>query len=261
MVVRGLRELVVWVRFPVPRHMEIYIEKDYDALSKRAVDIIASFLKEKPTAVLGLPTGSTPQKTYKMLADKCKKGEISFKKVKTFNLDEYSGLSPADTQSYHFFMNENLFSKTDIDIKNTFFPTDFKPDYENCDKKIEEEGGIDLQLLGIGRDGHIGFNEPGSKFSSKSREISLAKPTIEDNARFFKSIKDVPTKAVTMGVSTIMQAKKIVLIASGEKKSKAIFDALEGKVSTKVPASIIQRHKNVIVILDEQAAKKLNRGL
>jgi len=239
--------------------MEIYIEDNYDALSKRAVDIIASFLKEKPTAVLGLPTGSTPQKTYEMLAKKCSRGEISFKKVKTFNLDEYSGLSPADRQSYHFFMNKNLFSKTDIDIKNTFFPIDFKPDFKKYDKKIKELGGIDLQLLGIGRDGHIGFNEPGSKFSSKSREISLAKPTIEDNARFFKSIKDVPIKAVTMGIDTIMGAKKIILIASGEKKNQAIFNALEGKASTKVPASIIQRHKNVIVILDKEAARKLNK--
>ena len=237
--------------------MEIYIEENYDALSKRAADIIVSFLKQKPTAVLGLPTGSTPQKIYEMLGKKCKRREISFKKVKTFNLDEYSGLSPDNKQSYHFFMNKNLFSGTDINIENTFFPNDFKPDYKKYDKKIKESGGIDLQVLGIGRDGHIGFNEPGSKFSSKTREIFLAKTTIEDNARFFNDKKDVPKKAVTMGISTIMGAKKIILMASGEKKAKAIFDALSGPVSAKVPASILQRHKNVIVILDKESAKKL----
>ena len=237
--------------------MEIYIEKDYNSLSNRAVEIIASFLQEKPNAVLGLPTGSTPQKTYELLAEKCKKGEICFKNVRTFNLDEYSKLSPTSNQSYHFFMNENLFSKTDIDIKNTFFPTDSRFFRQNYDRKIKKMGGIDLQLLGIGRDGHIGFNEPGSKFSSKTREVSLAETTIEDNARFFKNIKDVPKKAVTMGVNTIMASKNIILIASGEKKSKAIYDALLGPVSTKVPASIIQKHKNVIVILDKEAAQKL----
>jgi glucosamine-6-phosphate deaminase len=237
--------------------MEIYIEKDYDSLSKRAADVIASFVKQKPTAVLGLPTGSTPQKTYRMLVKKCKNGEVSFKKVKTFNLDEYSKLSPANHKSYHFFMNKNLFSGIDIDIKNTFFPTDFKPNYKKCDKKIGELGGIDLQILGIGRDGHIGFNEPGSKFSSKTREVFLAESTIEDNARFFERKKDVPKKAVTMGIGTSMEAKNIILLASGKNKSEAIFSALEGKVSIKCPASIIQRHKNVIVILDKDSASKI----
>ena len=245
------------MQISAPRHMEIYIEKNYNALSKRAADIISSFLKQKPTAILGLPTGSTPQKLYAMLAEKCSNKEISFKKVKTFNLDEYSGLPSDNRQSYHYYMKKNLFSKIDIDEKNTFFPNDFKPDYKKYDKEIKESGGIDLQILGIGRDGHIGFNEPGSKFSSKTREIFLAKPTIDDNARFFSSKKDVPKKAVTMGISTIMQAKRIVLIVSGNKKTKIIFDALYGRVSTKVPASILQRHKNVIVILDEEAAQKI----
>jgi glucosamine-6-phosphate deaminase len=243
--------------------MEVYIEEDYNALSQRAVDIIAAFLKEKPEAVLGLATGSTPLKIYEMLSEKCNKKEISFKKVKTFNLDEYCGLTSADKQSYHYFMKQNLFLKTDIDEKNTFFPTDFKLLHNFYDAKIKASGGIDLQVLGIGRDGHIGFNEPGSKFSSRTRKVSLAKPTIEDNARFFKSMKDVPRKAVTMGIATIMETKKIILIASGEKKSEAIFNALSGPVTTKVPASILQRHKNVIVILDKESAKKLknNPGL
>lgn len=237
--------------------MKIYIEKNYNALSERAVNIITSFLKQKPEAVLGFPTGSTPKKIYKILSEKCKKREISFKKIKSFNLDEYSGLSPKDKQSYRFFMNNNLFLKTDINIKNTFFPTDFKPKYQEYDKKIKNLGGIDLQILGIGRNGHIGFNEPGSKFFSKTREIILTKTTIKDNARFFKKINDVPKKATTMGISTIMKAKKIILIASGKQKSEAIFRALKGKVSVKMPASILQKHKNITVILDKEAASSL----
>lgn len=234
--------------------MQTYIEENYEALSKRAAEIIAGFLKQKPDAVLGLATGSTPQKTYEILGKMHAAGEISFKKVKTFNLDEYSDLSPDNPQSYHFFMNENLFSKTDIDIKNTFFPTDFAPNYDNYDKKIEELGGIDLQILGIGRNGHIGFNEPGSSFSSKTRQVPLTEITIKDNSRFFENVKDVPTKAVTMGVETIMQAKQIILLASGENKKEIIREALYGKVSEKVPASILQMHKNVITILDKESS-------
>ncbi|MCX6718266.1 MAG: glucosamine-6-phosphate deaminase [Candidatus Staskawiczbacteria bacterium] len=239
--------------------MKIYIEEDYNALSKRAADVITSFLKENPEAVLGLPTDGTSKKTYEILSEKCKKREISFKKIKTFNLDEYSGLPAEHPQSFHFAMKKNLFSKVDIDIKNTFFPDDFKPDYKKYDQEIKNAGGIDLQILGIGRNGHIAFNEPGSEFDSKTREISLTETTIKDNSRFFESMEDVPKKAVTMGIDTIMQAKKIILLASGENKSDAIFGAIEGPVSTEVPASIIQRHKNVIVILDKDSAKKLTK--
>jgi len=235
--------------------MKLYIEKDYNALSERAADIISSFLKEKPEAVLGLPTGSTPIRTYELLSEKCKRGEISFKKVKTFNLDEYSKLSPVDKHSYHYFMDNVLFSKIDIKKENNFFP------YEKYDEKIEKGGGIDLQVLGIGRDGHIGFNEPGSEFDSKTRETFLAEETIEDNSRFFNNKKDVPRKTITMGIETIMKAKNILVIASGENKSEAVSKALEGKISTEVPASIIQRHKNVIIILDKEAANNLKTGL
>ena len=179
--------------------------------------------------------------------------------IKTFNLDEYLSLSPTDENSYRYFMWKNLFSKIDIDVKNTFFPTDFKPNYKNYDKKIKLFGGIDLQILGIGRNGHIAFNEPNAKFSSRTREIFLAKTTIEYNARFFKDTESVPKKAVTMGIKTIMEARQIILIINGENKSKIVYDALFGSVSTKVPASILQRHKNVIVILDKMAAQDFKK--
>lgn len=237
--------------------MEVHIEKDYNALSKKAAGIIADFIKKNPKCVLGLATGSTPVKAYSLLGKMCKAGKISFKKITTFNLDEYSGLNPKNPQSYHFLMKKNLFDKTDINIKNTFFPTDFAPNYKNYDKKIKESKGIDLQILGIGSNGHIGFNEPGSKFSSKTRQVSLNRTTIKDNSRFFKSIKDVPKKAATMGIATIMKAKKIVLLASGGNKKEAVFSALSGPVLTKMPASILQKHKNVIVILDKKAAEKI----
>ncbi len=237
--------------------MKIIVEENYQMLSERAAKIIADFIKKNPKCVLGLATGSTPIETYNLLVEKYKKGGISFKNITTFNLDEYSKLAPKNEQSYHFFMNKLLFSKIDIALKNTFFPTDFSPNFENYDKKIKEAGGIDLQILGIGTNGHIGFNEPGSKFSSKTRQVLLNKNTIKDNSRFFKSIKDVPKKAATMGISTIMKAKKIIFLASGENKKEAIYNSFCKKVSTKVPASILQKHKNVIVILDKAAAEKI----
>jgi glucosamine-6-phosphate deaminase len=150
-----------------------------------------------------------------------------------------------------------LFSKIDIDIKNTFFPNDFAPNFEDYDKKIESCGGIDLQILGIGRNGHIGFNEPGSDFDSKSREVQLTEATIKDNARFFNNINDVPQKATTMGMATIMKAKKIIILANGESKKEIIHDALFGPISEKVPASMLQKHKNVTIILDKLAAEKI----
>lgn len=234
--------------------MTIYIEENYNALSKRAADIIADFVKQNQKCVLGLATGSTVLGTYSFLCKKYKNKEIKFDQLTTFNLDEYSGLDVGHKQSYHYFMKKNLFSKTDIDNKKTFFPTDFAPNHKNYDKKIKEAGGIDLQILGIGRNGHIGFNEPGSKFSSLTREISLSKTTIKDNSRFFKNIKEVPKKSVTMGIDTIMKAKTVILLANGKNKKDAIFKSLFGKVSEKVPASVLQKHNNVIFIIDKAAA-------
>lgn len=235
--------------------MQIYIEKDYKTLSEKASQIIAEFVKKNPKAVLGLATGSTPLKTYDLLAKKNRAREISFKNIITFNLDEYSGVDKNHKQSYHYFMKKNFFDKTDINLENTFFPKDFEP-YSKYDKEIKKRGGVDLQILGIGSNGHIGFNEPGSSFKSKTRQVRLKKSTIKDNSRFFKNIKDVPTKAVTMGIGTIMQAKKIILLASGKNKQKAVLDAIFGKISVKNPASILQKHKNVIVIMDEFCAGK-----
>jgi glucosamine-6-phosphate deaminase len=239
--------------------MKIYIEKDYNALSKKAADIITDFVKKNSKCVLGLATGSTPQKTYDLLGKMYKTKKVSFKNIKTFNLDEYSGLATNNPQSYHYFMKQNFFDKTDVNIKNTFFPTDFAPNYKKYDKKIKDEGEIDLQILGIGSNGHIGFNEPNSNFFSKTRQVKLSKNTIKDNARFFKNKKDVPIKAVTMGINTIMRAKKIILLANGSNKKEAVFNALCKKVSTKTPASILQNHKDVIVILDKESAEKFTR--
>ncbi len=235
--------------------MQIFIEKDYNQVSKRASEIILSFLKNNPKAVLGLATGSTPQKTYELIARNYKENKISFKNIKTFNLDEYIGLDNFHKQSYHSYMRKNLFDKVDINLKNTFFPTDFKSclDYE---KEIIKVHGIDLQILGIGRNGHIGFNEPYSSFKSKTREVSLTKTTIRDNSRFFTNKKDVPTKAVTMGIGTIMKAKMIILLASGKNKQQAVLNAILGKVSIKNPASILQNHKNVIFIVDKDCISK-----
>ena len=233
--------------------MKVIIKDNYDGLSQEAAEIIADFVKKNPRCVLGLATGSTPIGTYEALA---KNKELSFKNVTTFNLDEYIGLDKGNKQSYHFFMDKYLFSKIDIDLKNTFFPTDFK-NLEDYDKKIDELGGIDLQILGIGRNGHIGFNEPGSSFDSKTREVKLSETTVKDNARFFEKAEDVPVKAATMGIATIMKARKIILLASGENKKEIMPKVISGPVTEKVPASVLQNHKDVIVIMDEEAAKGL----
>lgn len=237
--------------------MKIYTEKDYGALSERAAGIIADFVKKNPKCVLGLATGSSPVGMYDLLGKMREEGKISFENTTTFNLDEYLGLAPENQQSYRFFMKKNFFDKINIDIKNTFFPSDFAPNYEDYDRKIEEGGGIDLQVLGIGRNGHIGFNEPGSDFLSKTREVKLAETTIKDNARFFDKIEDVPKTAATMGISTIMKAKKIILLANGKNKKEIIKKAFFGPVTLEVPASVLQRHKDVIVILDKEAASGL----
>jgi glucosamine-6-phosphate deaminase len=235
--------------------MQIFVEKDYNAVSEKASEIILNCIRENPRIVLGLATGSTPEKTYKLIAQNYKKNKLSFKEVKTFNLDEYLGLENSHKQSYHSFMKKNLFNKIDINIKNTFFPTEFisPGKYE---QQIKDNGGIDLQILGIGRNGHIGFNEPYSSFKSKTRKVSLTKTTIKDNSRFFTNRKEVPVMAVTMGINTIMQAKKIILLASGKNKQKAVLNLITNKISNKNPASILWTHKNVIFLIDKACIKK-----
>ena len=222
-----------------------------------AAEVIAKEIKCNPKAVLGLATGSSPLGMYSELIEKCKRGEISFKEVRTVNLDEYVGLSPEHDQSYRYFMNTNLFDGIDIDKKNTNVPSgmaeDKKAECERYDKVVESMGGIDIQVLGIGNNGHIGFNEPADSFSYGTQLIDLTESTIDANSRFFASRDLVPTQALSMGVGQIMQAKKIVLIALGKGKAEILEKSLFGDVTPRVPASILRFAKDVEVFADEEA--------
>jgi len=243
--------------------MRIIIEPDYQALSKKAAQIVAQRIKRKPNIVLGLATGLTPLGMYRELVRMHKEEGLDFSKVTTFNLDEYWKIPSSHPQSYHFFMWDNLFSHININPERVYIPSGTVDEVEVYCQWYEEEirraGGIDLQILGIGRDGHIGFNEPGSSLSSRTRVKSIAPETIEDNARFFKDKSQVPRYAITMGVGTIMEAKECVLLASGESKAEAIRKCVEGPICAECPASILQLHPRVIVILDEEASQRLNK--
>jgi len=243
--------------------MEIIVTSDYEAMSERAPEIIAEAVRKKPDLVLGLATGDTPLGVYKMLIRQHSEYGLDFSKVKSFNLDEYLGLDPEHKNSYHRFMRENFFSHINIDIKNVFIPEGNTNDPEKfCalyEEQITRAGGIDLQILGIGRNGHIGFNEPGSSFTSRTRVVSLHSETIEDNSRFFKKTEDVPHQAITMGIGTILEARKILLIASGSNKAKICARFIEGPVTEQVPASTLQRHSDVTVVLDGEAASQLKK--
>lgn len=232
--------------------MKFITVESYEELSKEAARIIAEQVASKSDSILGLATGSSPVGTYSCLVEWCEKGEVDFSKVTSVNLDEYVGLSGDNTQSYRYFMNENLFNKINIRKEETFVPNGCAEDVETeCkayDALIERLGGIDLQLLGIGLDGHIGFNEPDEVFTKETHIVDLDPSTIEANARFFASAEDVPKKAITMGVGAIMQAKKVLLIANGEKKEEILNKAFYGPVTPKVPASILQFHPDVTVI-------------
>ncbi len=230
--------------------------KTYEELSKIAADIIADQIKEKPDCILGLATGSTPIGTYKELIKKNKNGELDFSHVTSFNLDEYIGLDGEHDQSYRYFMNNQLFNHVNIDKSKTSVPSGCTDDPEKegaeYDKRIAEAGGIDLQLLGIGNNGHIGFNEPDSYFTGPTHLVKLEPSTIEANARFFETIDDVPKQAITMGMASIMQAKKILLVASGKGKKEITEKAVYGNIDPKVPASILQVHHDVTVIYSEE---------
>lgn len=234
--------------------MKIFVDTP-ENIAKAAAKQYAALLSEKPGAVLGFATGSTPLGLYGELARLCKAGEISFEEAKTFNLDEYAGMKGTEEQSYRRFMDENLFSKIDIARINTHVPSgmdiDAAPLY---DEAIEAAGGIDLQLLGIGNDGHIGFNEPGTPFGSKTHHVKLTEMTRQANKRFFNSIDEVPTHAITMGIKTVMNARKIIFIALGEDKADIVSKALLGEVTPEVPASVLQLHPFVEVYLDKAAA-------
>ena len=239
--------------------MRLMITESYEELSKAAAEEFAKVIKEKPNAVLGLATGGSPVGMYKELIKMYEKNELDFSKVTTVNLDEYIGLNPEHNQSYRHFMNENLFNHININIANTFVPNGLADNLEvECkeyDKKIMELGGIDIQLLGVGNNGHIAFNEPDEQLSAGTHVISLTENTIEANSRFFENINDVPKKAITMGLGGIMKAKKIILIASGESKAEAIKGLFSGRITTDNPASMLQMHRDVTVIVDKEAAK------
>lgn len=241
--------------------MEVIITKNYDEMSKVAAEIIRRQIVSKPNSVLGLATGGTPVGTYKELVRMHKEEGLDFSKVITFNLDEYVGLPPSHEQSYHYFMWDNLFKHVNINPENVHIPagitTDFDAFCQWYEAEIKKAGGIDLQLLGIGGDGHIAFNEPGSSLTSRTRVVTLFEQTIKDNARFFKSIDEVPKFAVTMGVGTIMEARTLLLIANGKKKAKVCAEFIEGPVTSMVTASALQLHPNAIVVLDEEAASEL----
>lgn len=229
--------------------------ENYEKLSMLAANIIADVVINKPNAVLGLATGSSPLGTYARLAEKCKNEGLDFSGCTTVNLDEYVGLDETNDQSYRYFMNKNLFSYINVDINKTFVPngcaSDMASEGEAYDKMIEELGGIDIQLLGIGLDGHIGFNEPDEYFTKETHLVKLDESTIEANSRFFASKDDVPKEAITMGMYSIMQAKKVLLIANGKNKKEILEKAFYGPITPYVPASILQLHKDVTVIYSE----------
>lgn len=235
--------------------MKFITVKTYEELSQKAADIIAAQIILKNDCVLGLATGSSPVGTYKNLIKKVENGEISFKNVTSVNLDEYVGLDGSHDQSYRYFMNDNLFDHVDIDKSKTYVPNgcaeDLDTEGEAYDELIKSLGGIDLQLLGIGLDGHIGFNEPDDFFTAATHPVTLDPSTIEANARFFASKDDVPKSAITMGMMSIMQAKRILLVANGKAKLDIIKKAMEGPVDPKVPASILQLHPDVTIIYSE----------
>ena len=241
--------------------MKIYKAKDYDELSRKAASIIASQVLMKPECVLGLATGSTPIGTYKQLIEWYNKGDLDFSGVKSVNLDEYRGLDPQHDQSYRYFMEHNLFSHVDIDPARTHVPDGACPDAAAAcaayEQSIAEAGGLGLQLLGLGHNGHIGFNEPDEEFAKTTHCVDLTQSTIEANKRFFASIDDVPKQAYTMGIGTIMKAKKILLVVSGSDKAQILHDVLCGPVTPHVPASVLQLHNDVIVVADEAAMAKL----
>ena len=237
--------------------MRIYRATDYKDMSRKAANIISAQVIMKPNCVLGLATGSSPIGTYEQLVEWYKKGDLDFSEVKTANLDEYKGLDRTNDQSYYYFMNDHLFSKVNIDMANVNIPNGMEPDAEKeCaryEAKIHSLGGVDLQLLGLGHNGHIGFNEPNSEFDKVTHCVDLTESTIEANKRFFASIDDVPRQAYTMGIKTIMQAKKILIVVSGEDKAEIVKKAFFGPITPEVPASVLQLHNDVTLVGDAAA--------
>ena len=240
--------------------LKIVSARDYDDMSRKAANIISAQVILKPDTVLGLATGSTPIGAYHQLIDWYKKGDVDFSQVRTYNLDEYRGLSHDDPQSYHYFMRDNFFDHINIDLNNTHVPDGANPDAEAAcaeyDKMVADAGYPDLQLLGIGNNGHIGFNEPDDHFSKGTHCVDLTESTIKANSRLFEREEDVPRQAYTMGVQTIMLARRIVIVVSGENKADIVREAFFGPVTPRVPATILQLHTDVSVVADEAALSK-----
>ncbi|MFH1747281.1 MAG: glucosamine-6-phosphate deaminase [Planctomycetota bacterium] len=244
--------------------MEIIITETTDQMSRLAADMIERQLLRKPSSVLGLATGSTPTGLYQELVRRHKEEVLDFSKVISFNLDEYLDLSPSHSQSYRYFMDQHLFNHVNIDACNIHVPYGHAEEVEEfCEwyeQEIKRAGGIDLQILGIGADGHIAFNEPGSSLGSRTRLKTLTRQTIEDNSRFFDDPEEVPRFAITMGVGTILEAERILLLASGANKAAIVAQAIEGPITAQVSASALQMHREVTVIVDEQAGSQLKRA-
>ena len=241
--------------------MQVRVFKDAQAVAKAAAMIFAAQLAEKSDSVLGLATGSTPVETYRKMIELYNEGQMDFSKVKSYNLDEYVGLGPEHECSYRYFMQEQLFNHINIRPENTFVPSGVADNLDQVglayDEAVRAAGGVDLQLLGIGNNGHIGFNEPDDHFTSATHVVNLTESTIKANTRFFKSESEVPRQAISKGVGTIMSARKILLLALGEAKAQAVRDTVKGHITPRVPASVLQLHPNAIILLDEAAASKL----
>ena len=240
--------------------MEIIIVNDYAQMSERGALAVSETVKKNPRAVLGLATGSTPIQTYRLLIEQCERGKLSFAEVRAVNLDEYAGLAAEHEQSYAYFMRKNLFDHIDIDLKNTHIPSGTAPDLQaECERytALLAQMPRDLQILGLGSNGHIGFNEPGTPFSGRTHVVRLAESTVRDNSRLFDRIEDVPKMALTMGIADIMDAKKILIMASGKNKAQAVYNTVKGEVSESCPASVLQKHNNAVLIADAEAASLL----
>ena len=241
--------------------MKIYKVKDYDEMSKKAAAILAAQVVMNPRSVLGLATGSTPVGTYEYLRKWYQQGILDFSQIRTMNLDEYRGISRDNSQSYYSFMKENLFRHVNIKEENTYIPDGEREDAEavcrDYEALVQRAGGAELQLLGIGRNGHIGFNEPADSFEKECHCVTLAESTIEANKRFFEKVEDVPKQAYTMGIGTIMSAAKILLLGSGADKAEAVRQTICGQITPQVPASILQLHPDVTIIADEEALSKV----
>lgn len=243
------------------KNMTIIVKNDYDNMGKKAARILAAQVTIKPNSILGLATGSTPEGMYKKLVKMYQKDEVDFSEVTTFNLDEYYPINASNKQSYAYYMQQHFFKYVNVKDEAINIPNSSMKDInlicENYEEKIRATGGIDLQILGIGNNGHIGFNEPDVHFESETHLVTLDEATIKANARFFDKSQNVPKLAISMGIRTIMQTKKIVLLASGANKAQIICDTITGVITPKVPASILQLHQDVVFILDKEAASKV----